>query len=149
MVAYLDAVGLRTMMEKQREQSAQAMRQQLSDLLEQTRSQFPHIPASVFDELEGITQGMTEELSNAYTVDEVLRIYAEPFDRNYPGPALDEAIAELSSPEGQRLMLTLNEAVTAVYEFRAARQKAVFEQVSRRYVQALQELVARARAETP
>jgi len=146
-VVYLEALGFRELMEMQLERNRSDLEQQLSTMVLQFRSQLPELPAELTDELDTLIQPIAEQTTNMYTVDELLNIYAEPFDRNYSGDEIDEAIKQLSQPDGKLLVLTINEAVSGLVEFQSERQKAAMENATNQIVTRLKEMIEKRRAE--
>jgi len=143
MVEFLEASGIKPQIEQQWETRRQMVRTQLTRVLSEIRSQFPTLPQDVASELERISRELLEGVANPYTVDEVLKVYAQPFDRNYPGAQLDRATRELSTPDGQLLLRTLTEAVSALNQFVASREQEVINRATANYLAQLKTLVQR------
>src|SRR2546426_12442179 len=125
MVEFLEASGIKPQIEQQWETRRQMVRAQLTRGLADIRAQFPPLPQDVASELERISRELLEGVANPYTVDEVLKVYAQPFDRNYPGAQLDRATRELATPEGQLLLRTLTGAVPALNQFVSSSEQEV------------------------
>lgn len=141
MLRFLEAAGIRSLMEQQWAAQQALARVHVEQMMSRMRSQLPAIPEQQASELDRMTQEMIEALGKAYTVDEVLRVYAQPFDQNYPGAELDKATQELSTPSGQRLVRTINEAVTAIYQFTSARQQEVLSRETEKFMARLKVLL--------
>ena len=143
MVELLEATGIKPQLEQQWETRRQMVRSQLTQMLAGVRSQFPTIPQDVASELDRMSRELLESVANPYTVNEVLRVYAEPFDRNYPGPALAQATQQLSTPDGQLMMRTITEAVSALNQFVAAREQEVVNRATANFLVQLKTLTQR------
>ncbi len=146
MFQYFVAIGLSDKMEQERESRRKLYQDQMMSLLDQIQTDPPTVPKEYLVELSDLTARMAEQIDQAYTIEEALRVYAAPFDRNYPGETIDEAIEQLSSPEGQKLTSTLNEALTALGEFQADREEVVVQKAMAEFTTAVKQLVERLRA---
>jgi formate dehydrogenase maturation protein FdhE len=143
MVELLEATGIKPQLEQQWQTRRQMVRSQLTQMLAGVRSQFPAIPQDVASELDRMSRELLESVANPYTVDEVLRVYAEPFDRNYPGPALARATQQMSTPDGQLMMRTITEAVSALNQFVATREQEVVNRATANFLVQLKTLPQR------
>jgi hypothetical protein len=138
---FFEQSGLRAQMESAKAAEAQQAKEVVQAMVGQMRSQLPELPAGAGAEIEKATLDMVEAMADAYTVQELLEVYAAPFDRAYPNGFADEA-EMFSTPDGQRFIATLNEAIAATYAFRSQRQQAVMNRETQRFVERLRALAA-------
>jgi hypothetical protein len=142
---FLRTAGLKESLEKQREQNLAMTRQQITQLMDQLDSE-GQLPNDVRAELSAMSADMVENIHNAYTVDEALAVYARAWDRNYPGDEFQKAMGELSTPDGQRLMRTVNESISETAQFIQQRRQTATQQETNRFVARFRELMKQARA---
>lgn len=131
MFDYLEAAGIHEAMEQTRADYLVESERQIHELFHQVQDSIPGIISDkMMEEIDSMMTEILEISEAAYTVDEVLRVYAGVYDKNYPGEDLDQAIAKLSSPEGQLLTSTIHEAIRATNEFTTKRDKATWEEIT-------------------
>jgi hypothetical protein len=134
----LDKLGLRRLLEQQQAEQQRRSREQMDQFYADLVRQNPGIPPQYMNLVkESFQQGILRVI-NSYSVDEALAVYAEVLAHDYPGTEIQHAERQLSSPEGERLARTLNEAMAATYNFRSQR----IDVVSKREIQ---EILARFR----
>ncbi len=138
-LAFFEKAGLRQQLEAARAADTEMSKQTIRQLVAQMQEQLPKLPAPAMAELERAGTEMIDAVANAYTVDEVLQVYAAPFDRAYPQGFAEEA-QMFATPEGQRFVATLNEAIAATYAFRSQRQQAAMNRETQKFVERLKAL---------
>lgn len=143
MLRYLGAAGIESQLEAQREKDLAHLKKQLDALLDQMAAQLPDVPAGFREEMEPLLAELVKSIARSYTVREALAVYAAPFDREYPGGALDPALRELSTADGRKLVSTLSQAISDVSEFRRVRAEAAMQEATTRLIHAME--AARAR----
>ncbi len=139
-VRFLEAMGIRELLEKQRAAGVDGSRDMVQAMVAQLRAQTPNLSESQAAEMERIVQDGLDAVQNSYTVDEAIQVYAGPFARNYPAEQLDQAIAQFSSPEGKRMLLTVNEGVTVTTQFMLGRQREAFDREMPRMMERIRRL---------
>jgi hypothetical protein len=143
---YFEQVGLKANLEKQRADQAAMVRSELQGMV----TQMSEFSEEEREKLGVLVDDVIKEVLDAYSVDEALHVYAEAFDRNYPGDQFQKAQAMLSTPEGQRMSQTISEALAALSQFQSARVQAAFRQAIPGYlakVRALSQSMAQQRKE--
>jgi hypothetical protein len=143
MLRYLKETGIESQLEAQREQGVALLNNQMRAMLDQLQGQFPMLPSEFREEMEPILLELATTIASSYTIAESLAVYAAPFDRAYPGSALQPAIRELSTPEGRKLVATVNEAISETHEFQRARQEAAMQEATTKLVASAQQVINR------
>ena len=133
---YFEESGLKVALEKQRSAIEAMVRSELQGMI----AQFSEIREQDRAELGVIVDDMIRKIMGAYSVDETLRVYAEPFDRNYPGDEFQKAQALLSTPQGQKMSETIGEAVAAGSQYSNAKIQAAFREAMPDYIAKLRAL---------
>jgi hypothetical protein len=136
---FLRSAGMRDALEQQRQQSLASTREEIAQVLEQLTGS--GLPPEVRAELQGMGNEMAENVTNAYTVDEALAVYARAWDRNYPGDQFRSAMSQLATPEGQRLTRTVNEAISEMSQFTQQRRQAAIQRETNRLVARMREIL--------
>jgi hypothetical protein len=143
MLRYLREAGIEAQLEAQRERGVAQSKKQMDAMLDQMLTQFPTLPPEFRGEMEPILVELAESMASSYTVQESLAVYAAPFDRAYPGDELEPAIRELSTPEGRKLVATLNQAISEMLEFREARHQAAVQEATTKLVASMRQAINR------
>lgn len=125
---FLRLSGMFELAEQQQALEIAAMRVQLKQSVRAMAAQMNVTDPRFLAQTDSLSMDISNALENAYTTDELMAAYSAPFDREYTAQELSAMIAELSTPEGLKMMRTANEAATAVYAFRSARQTAAIQQ---------------------
>jgi hypothetical protein len=140
-VAFFEKAGLREQLDAARKLEIEQAKEIARQMAAQMRAQLPDLPPAALQEVEKMTGDMVDAMAGAYTTQELLEVYAAPFDRAYPDGFAGEAEA-FATPEGQRFIATLNEAIAATYAFRSQRQQAVINRETQKFVERLRGMVA-------
>jgi hypothetical protein len=114
---YLEKIGLREILLEKRERSRESTVELLNKIIDQMRAQEPDFPDEIAAKMRASMEGLADSMINAYSIDDALMVYAEPFDKGYSPKELKKQIKELSTPENIREIKILNEASMKMSEF--------------------------------
>jgi hypothetical protein len=129
MFAYLEKIGMPQLLAERREASRKATIELLNKFIDQVKAQDPSMSDETILKLRSSMSDMADTITNAYSVDEALMVYAEPFDRTYSPTALRKKIKEMSTPDNMREIRVVNEAVMKMSEFCLRKQNEAAEKV--------------------
>jgi hypothetical protein len=140
--ALLEKMGMRQMLADRREEGKKSTIKLFDRLVDQLKAQDPDISDEIILALRASLAEAADTIINAYSIDEALAVYAEPFDREYSPKKLKDTIKEMSKPEHVRELKIVNEASMRMGEFIQRKQNEAAEKAVANALAQIKEAVA-------
>lgn len=114
---FAEAMGLDKMLEGIMEQTRSSMMASISDLSANLRAQLPNLNEDQEKALDDIFRDYIDQIIDSVDPVQAAEIYSSTIADGLPEEEIEAATDYYSSPEGQRLLLVVNEAAAGLNEY--------------------------------
>lgn len=107
----MQAIGFDSMLESVRKDTIKMVEGQMDGVIGQIRNSYPNIPDATMKEFKVAAQKFGRRITDSWSPSEAARIYSTSLVDGLPEKDMRAAIEHYNTPEGQRELKVINEAM--------------------------------------